>query len=375
MPVLLPESTDVVVIGAGIVGASVAYNLAKSGFQVVIVERGDFCGEASGANVGLLTAATKVPGLLFELAHRGVQRYATLTEELGKDIKLHQIGTLVVATTPEELAERRALTEAQRAAGMDIQHVTAEEARAIEPRLPGEVLGGAFYPLDGYVYPFLVVSAYLDAAASLGARFVPHTTVRGVRVEGNRVAGVETDRGRIACSWVVNAAGAWAHEVSAMVGLHTPMVPVRGQVLVTEPVGAYVSTIVMGFAPSLRPTWAGNLTIGSTTEQAGYVKQTSLAVIRRYAQGIVALYPDLAETQVIRGWTGLRPGTPDGLPYLGESEQVGGFVLATGTFRDGVLYAPAVGEVIAAAMRGEAPPFDIAEASPERFEAARATAS
>jgi glycine/D-amino acid oxidase-like deaminating enzyme len=153
-----------------------------------------------------------------------------------------------------------------------------------------------------------------------------------------------------------------------MAGITAPVVPVRGQVLITERMRHFTKHVVLGVEPSLRQTWAGNGLVGSTTEYVGHDKHNTLQTIRHFAQGMIATFPDLATTQIIRSWTGLRPGTPDEMPILGESEKVKGFVIATGAFRNGMLYGPAMGEVIRDVVLGKAPSINIEVARPERFE-------
>lgn len=369
----LPREAEVVVIGSGIFGAAVAYNLAAQGVDVLVVERGEFCGEASGANVGLITVSTKAPGLLLDLALLSAELYPKLPEMLGHDVQYLRVGGLVLAGTPAELDARRALTEAQQAVGVDIRHISAEEALDLEPALPETVLGGAFCPMDGYVYPFAVVEAYLDKARGFGARMVPRTEVTGITVEDGRATGVETTSGPIRAKWVVNAAGSWAGEVSALAGIQSPTVPVRGQIMVTEPLPLIIKHVILGVA-SFRQTWAGNALIGGTTEKVGHDKENTLAVIRQLARGTTAVYPQLKDVQVLRIWAGLRPGTPDEMPLLGESRQVKGFVVASGAFRNGMLYGPAVGQVIAEEILGKPLSVNIDVARPERFAAGAETA-
>jgi glycine/D-amino acid oxidase-like deaminating enzyme len=364
----LPSQADAVVIGSGIFGAASAYNLAAAGVNVVVVERGDFCGEASGANVGLVTISTKPPGLLLDLALRTASLYPTLNDTLGRWVHYERTGGLNVAVTPEGLEERRALTELQRSVGVEVYHVTGDELREMEPLLPKSVLGGSYCPNDGVVYPFAAVAAFLERAHELGMRFVPRTEATGIEVRDGRVSAVRTSRGTIRTSHVINAGGAWAGLVSEMAGLNTPVIPVRGQVLVTEPVDGLPERVILGVEPSIRKTWAGNGVIGSTKEYAGFEKRTTPATIRHFAQGITEMYPDLKDVQIIRAWSGLRPSTPDEMPILGESERVRGFVLAAGGFRNGMLYGPAVGEVIRDVVLGKDPAIDISEARPERFE-------
>ncbi|MGH2561269.1 MAG: NAD(P)/FAD-dependent oxidoreductase [Thermomicrobiales bacterium] len=366
-----PASADVVVVGAGMFGGAVACHLAEAGMGVVVVERSDFCGEASGANVGLVTVSAKPMGPLFDLAWMGLQRYDGLEGRLGRPICFRRPGTMNLATTAAELAERRALTEAQRARGLDVRHIDGDEARTLEPWLPAAMLGGSFCPVDGAVYPFEVVRGYLAKARACGARLLTQTKVTGVMLEGGRVAGVETTRGAIRAPWVVNAAGAWANEIGAMVGVPTPMVPVKGQVLVTAPLPVFQHTrhVVFGIEPALRQMPSGNALIAATIERVGYDKRLTAGTIKAFAREIVALHPRMAAVPLMRGWAGLRPGTPDDYPILGASRAAPGFVVATGAYRSGMLYGPAVGELIADEILERTPAICLDPFRPERFAA------
>jgi sarcosine oxidase subunit beta len=303
----------------------------------------------------------------------GLRRYTTLDARLGRPIGFRQPGTMNLVVDQAELEERRRLTDAQRALGFDVRHITGDEARDLEPWLPTSVLGGSFCQLDGAVYPFTVVKAYLRKAQEQGARLFVGTEVTGVSKDRGRVTGVQTRLGSIGASWVVNAAGAWANDVSAMVGLRTPTVPMRGQVLVTVPLPPLPRTrhIVFGVEPALRQMPTGNTLIAATIERAGYDKRVTPRAVKRFAQEIISFHPEMATTPILRGWAGLRPGSQDELPILGASRIVPGFVIASGAFRNGVLYGPAVGELIANDMLNRPQEIDLTPFRPERFETTR----
>jgi len=365
----LPRRADVVVVGAGVFGAATAFHLAEAGVDAVVVERGDFCSEASGANVGLVSLSPRPPGLMADLCRHATDLYESLIERLGREVYFQPTGVIRVGMTEESLADVIDWAECQRSVGIEVEVLSGDKLRELEPLLPEGVLGGCHTPRGGFVSPFAVVAGYLERARELGAKLVPMTTVTGITVRGGRVVSVETTRGRIETETVVNAAGAWAGEVSAMVGLHTPVIPIRGQVLVTEPLTCLPRRVVMGISPSIRSTWAANGIIGSIQEDAGFEKRVTLAVMRDFARGITEMYPHLRHVQVIRAWSGLRPKTPDRMLILGQTHQVRGFVVSTGGFDIGMMLGPAVGEVVADVVLERTPRFDLTPARPDRFAA------
>lgn len=363
----LPHEADAVVIGSGIFGAAIAYNLVDAGLNVVVVERGDFCSEASGANFGLVSGSHRSPKLLADLTRRSEQIYANFKTTIGRDLQYEPTGVIRVGLNPEELEKVREWVELRRAVGIDAKFLSADELRSMEPMLPASMLGGGYSPEGGFIYPFSAVAGYLSRTQELGGKLVPFTEVTGITVRDRRVESVQTTRGSIRTRYVVNAAGAWAGNVSEMVQLYTPIIPIRGQVLVTEPVKGFRNHVISGLFPSLGKTWAGNGLIGSIQEDVGFDKSVTLATLRKFAMGIAEYYPSLKHIQVMRAWAGLRPKTPDRVPILGESEQVRGFILATGGFDIGMMLGPAVGEALRDVVLGSPPAFDLTVARPERF--------
>ncbi|MBI3976886.1 MAG: FAD-binding oxidoreductase [Chloroflexi bacterium] len=346
--------SDAVVIGGGIIGCSTAYYLAKAGLAVTLVERRGIAAEASGANVGLVLNMGQEPGsILARLVRESTRLLPGLDDELGSETEYRQAGALRICLTPEALAEARQEAARQQTAGLDVQVLSPEEALAIEPLLPPHLLGAAFCPIDGYVNPLSLTAAFARAALKLGAHLLCPAMATGIEVQRGAVTAVETDRGRILTRLVVNAAGAWAGQIGRFVGLDVPVIPSRGQVLVTEPMPRMITRILGGARPSIRQTKSGTFMIGSAREFVGYNKNTEPSMITEFARGVCALYPFLRDANVIRSWAGLRPATPDHLPFLGWVDEVQGFILATGHFHHGVGCGPATGKVIAELITGK----------------------
>jgi sarcosine oxidase subunit beta len=368
------QASDVVIIGGGAIGAAVAHSLTRAGTSVTLVERGGLAREASGANVGLVTLFSghsfdePDPGPVYALTKMSADAYLTLGEEVGIDIEYERCGGVVFADTPEKLAVIRRAWEGYRRAGVPVEWLDAPGVRECEPAFFHDgILGGAFAPLNGQVNPLLLTRALALGAQRQGARILLGTTVRGIRCEGGRVQAVETDAGEIPCAFVVNAAGAWAAEVGAMVGLTIPVEPARGQIMLTEPVPRFIRRVVSGAEPSARQTRHGNVIIGSTVENAGFDKRVTAETVRHFAQGVLPHYPRLRGLRVIRTWAGLRPATPDHKPIIELSEEPRGLCLAVGHSRRGICYAAGTGDLVTDLIMGRAPSLTLEAFSSARF--------
>ncbi len=364
---MVVDRADAVVIGGGIVGTASAYYLAAAGLDVVLVERGQLCGEASGANLGWLTISTKPPGILLKLARLSLGIYRRFTATIDPHVHIERTGGMVCALTEAELEARAALTREQRALGVDVAMLTPDEALEIEPMLPRRFLGASYCPDDSLVYPFDAVLGFARAATRLGARLYTETPALAIRRSGGAVEGVDTPAGPVLAPVVVNCAGAWADAVGRMVGAPLPVVPCRGQAMVTERTVPRLRGIVMGFPVSLRQAHTGNIVIGSTKEYVGEDKRTALDVLLGYGREGVRDFPWLADLHIIRAWAGLRPATPDELPILGPVEGVPGYYVAGGAFRNGMMYGPALGTLLAQLVTGKQPTLDVGCLTPMRF--------
>jgi glycine oxidase len=352
------KSWDVIVVGGGIIGLALSIALRKRGVRVLVVERGEPGREASHAAAGMLADCTlETPAALQSLATASARMYPEFVHELqdesGIKVDLRDNGTILFAL-PEHITD---LLEFQ------AEHALPAPLADLEPDL-ADVEGPAFYLKERSVDPRALVAAALKAAKHRGVDISSGTTVTDVLLSNGRVAGVSTDRTRYGAPCVVNCAGAWAGNLSTH---RFPTRPVKGQMLAVACARHNVLRHVIR-APDvyLVPRSDGRILIGSTLEEAGYDKRTDAETIRRLHQAAIRLVPALGQARVLEDWAGLRPGTPDDLPMLGATDTPGYFV-ATGHFRDGILLTPVTAHVMAQAITGVQPDYDIAMFSPLRF--------
>jgi glycine/D-amino acid oxidase-like deaminating enzyme len=382
-----PETADVVVIGAGIVGAACATYAARAGLRVCVVDRGPVAGGSTGAGEGNLLVSDKPPGPELELMLRSLRLWQEIGQMCGVDaIELEAKGGLVVVSDGDALAALRALGARHRAAGVDVADVTPDDLPDLEPHLAAGLAGAAAYPQDMQVQPMLAAAHLLRVAAreyGVSTRF--GATVTGIdRAEDGRVTAVRTTTGRIATAAVVNAAGVWAADVAGLAGVSLPVLPRRGFILVTQPLpplirhkvyaAEYLANVASDAAdlqssPVVEGTRSGTVLIGSSRERVGFDRTMSLPVLRRLAGAAMRLFPVLGEAQVIRAYQGFRPYSPDHLPFIGPDPRRPGLLHATGHEGAGIGLAPATGELVAAALTGADPAVDLRPFRPDRFDA------
>lgn len=374
----LPSTADVVIVGGGVMGASIAFHLAEAGVRdILVVERGELACGSSGKPIGGARAHFSDP-LNIELGRRSLRAYQDFPHRPGADIRLDTVGYLFLLTSERQVTEFTESVRLQNSLGVPSRMIDADEARRLCPYLSTDGLMAAVHsPNDGHARPGLVVHGYAEAATRAGVRIATHTRVTGMDTTGDRVSSVHTDRGHVACSTVICAAGAWSAQIGAMVGVDLPVRPVRRQLAFTQRLSpaapripftidftssAYFHNsddgLLLGLAD---PRQADGFDTTWTPEWLDLFRD----VVRRRA-------PALATMPTVGGWAGLYEVTPDHNALIGRSGELPNFLYATGFSGHGFLQAPAVGEIARDLHLGREPCVDIAPMSADRFRAGSA---
>ncbi|MFF2196120.1 NAD(P)/FAD-dependent oxidoreductase [Streptomyces sp. NPDC058157] len=368
---------DVVIIGAGVVGAACAYYASRSGLSVAVVDRGPVAGGTTGAGEGNLLVSDKEAGPELDLALLSARLWQELSAELPRAVEYEPKGGLVVAPDETTLKALRHFAEGQRAAGVVATEVA--NPRDLEPHLAPGLAGGFHYPQDAQVQPALAAAHLLKAS---GATLHLGEEVTGLLLDGNEVKGVRTSRRTLHARAVVNAAGTWAGRIAELAGTTLPVLPRRGFVLVTEPLpplirhkvyaADYIADVASDSAALqssavVEGTPSGPVLIGATRERVGFDRTLSTDALRRLAAQAAALFPVLADVRALRAYHGFRPYLPDHLPAIGPDPRTPGLLHACGHEGAGIGLAPATGQLITAALTHTEPPLSPTPFRPDRF--------
>ena len=350
----------VIIVGGGAIGCSIAYHLQAAGADVLVLERGEIGGEASGAAAGMLIAPIEdTENEAFnELRRASLAMYPSLIERVQElssiDVEYKRPGMLRTATTPESALAMKALALKQEG----LEWLEAADVHQVEPALSEEIVGAAYSEGDADLNPGLWTNALAKAAEALGAEIR-----RGVTVTGVSDRGVRTIKGSVEGDAVVIAAGPWTGRVSSGFAIKTP--PMRGQMI------AYRSNLlrhaVWGEHGYLVPKRHGFLWAGATVEDAGFRKRTTERGVAGLTSMASRYVPGLRRADVSSSWAGLRPGSPDGLPVIGRVPGRDKVYVATGHFRNGILLAPVTGELVAELVLEGRLDARLAPFGPERF--------
>ncbi len=381
------ETFDHVIVGGGILGASIAYHLRKKNVGTVLVlERNELASAASSRAAGLIlqasTTISKTP-----LAKLTIDTIPVLEGELGQSVGFHNVGSLRVASTDARTTELNDMVSDASKWHIPVEWPSMSEVRRMAPWLNTEAIQKvAFFPSDGYVDPYLLSMSYMRAAKIQGAIIRPRTTVRDVVMKNQKVTGVVTDKGEIGCGTVIDACGVWAALFSEKVGYPLPMAPVRSHYWIAAPDktygGEFPVTILSDIGAYTRPE-VGGLLLGvqephSATFDARQLPDDLAAfsptkgeehwdILINAFERVSPFFPAIKEAQFSRYIAGLSSYTPDGKIILGPVPEISNFYAAAGACGSGITLSAGIGDIIADLAMGQEPAFDITPFSPERF--------
>jgi D-hydroxyproline dehydrogenase subunit beta len=384
---------EVLVVGAGIVGAAVARELAVRGVGVLLLDAGDVSSGTTGLGEGNVLCSDKDAGPELDLCVAG----RALFDELGDEARIRRKGALVVHPDAATWEAEPARLDRLRAAGVDGRLVAADEVVELEPLLTGPVHGASFFPDDLQCDPRAIARALAREVPDVrtGTRVAeiattPQATSSGHATADGRVKGVVLESGeRLACGAVVLAAGPWSAALAATAGLALPVEPRKGQLVrlagpadVRHKVvdGSYLGSVVsdgagLEITTVVETTWEGDVLVGSSRERRGFDTIVDDSVSEAMVARAARLFPSLAGRPRLAAWAGLRPWLPGHLPAIGTSAAVEGLWVATGHEGAGVALGPITGRLLAQAYCGEPLALDLEPFSPDRFNDAAVTAA
>lgn len=375
------QNPDAIVVGAGIVGASVALSLTNAGLRVLVIDRGAVSSGTTGAGEGNILVSDKDPGPELTLALRSRDLWFEMQDDVGDSFELEAKGGVVVARNDDgPLME---LAHLQNHHGVSTQILDHTSLHELEPYLDQRYRSGVFYPQDSQCQPMLAAAHVIRTVVARGGAFISRAKVVKINVQDGRVTGIETTQGNFSAPAIVNATGTWAGELAEMAGSHLPIAPRKGFILVTEPTKKYVfhkvydSDYVSNVASSeaelqtstvVEGTRAGTILIGASRERIGFDSSMNYEILRRLAAQATSLFPVLRDVQLLRAYRGFRPYAPDHLPVIGEDATVKGLWHSAGHEGAGIGLAPGSAALLTDAILGRKSFMDASPFSPARFE-------
>jgi sarcosine oxidase subunit beta len=373
----MAETADILIIGAGIVGCSLAYQLALQGAsRVAVVDKDLICSGSTGRSAGGIRQQFATD-LNIRLSLESIRMFERMPEELGVDPGFRRVGYLFLASTEAELGLFRQNVALQQRHGVPVQMVGPDDIRRLVPfvQLDG-ILGGTYCPTDGYAAPYEVTMGYAAAARRHGVTIHEQRAVTTVLQQSGRVVGVETASGPIHAPVVVNAAGAFAGQIGDMAGADVPVRPYRRQLFTTLPVPAFTPepplTIDYHRNWYFRGELGGCLFSGPKDEESTFNTNVDWEHLAESVEQAVVRLPLLAEAEIHRGWAGLYEISPDNNAILGPVPELEGFYVAGGHSGHGFQHGPIVGKLMAELILTERTTIDIGALGIERFRTGKA---
>ena len=348
------QSSDVIVIGAGIVGSATAYYLAKAGFKVTLIDRRTPLagGSATQACAGGVRQQGRVPAEI-PLARYAIKLWTGLEAELDADLEYRQDGMTVVTDDEKQIAALSDRVKREQALGLDIRLVHNAELQRLIPGLTGTMLAGSYCPSDGHANPMRTVNAFVAAAQRRGVRLNWNCAAEGFVVENNRLLAVKTARGDLACGAAILAAGYWSRAIAAAAGINLPFRAHALQMMVTARRPHQLDQVLgwAGNGISLKQMPSGGFVIGGGWPGCAtpeiYHTRLMPGSMAKSARTTVGLFPSLADVPLLRAWAGIEAFCADEMQAVGPAPRIAGLVLAAGFSGHGFAVGPGIGALIA----------------------------
>jgi sarcosine oxidase subunit beta len=369
----LPSTAEVVIVGGGAMGTSIAFHLAEAGVRDVVLLERDELGTGSTCKAAGGVRAQFSDRINIELGARSLEAFARFGERPGQEIDLHRVGYLFLLSTPADVASFERDVALQNEMGVDSRIISVAEAKKLSPLIETDgLLAAAWSPDDGHCTPESVVLGYATAARRHGASLFTGVTVTGMERSGDLVRIVRTDRGDITAGTVICAAGAWSAAVGDMAGSALPVTPLRRQIIFTEPMPdlAEVVPFTIDFASTYYFHREGRgllMGMSDPVQEPGFHLGYSDEWLPRLGAAIERRAPGLLDVGLCNGWAGLYEVTPDHNAIIGRSTTTQNFLYATGFSGHGFLQAPAVGEVVRDLYLDREPVVDVSPLTADRF--------
>lgn len=373
------KKTDYLVIGGGVIGASIAYHLAKLGAEnVMLIEKDTFSSGSSGKCIGGVRQQFSDETTI-RVMMESIKLLKEFQEENSWDIDFEQSGYLLLAYTELEREVFKKNIELQKSLGLDVNFIDVEEIKKIVPGINAEgILGGAYCPSDGQVDPFKLNYSFLKKGKELGVKIFLKAKVEKINVENSEIKSVLLDNGKkIETKFVINAAGPWVKEVALMVNENIPAEPERHEALVTERVNRFFKPMIVDFTPEhgvyFQQKVNGSIVACFTPVEPkkGINCDSSHDFIPEIAKRMTRLLPCLKNVHIVRQWGGCYTMTPDGKPILCFSTKIKNFFIASSCCGHGLMFSAAVGKISAQILTKGKSDIDIQEFKVDRFEKKR----
>ncbi|RAT97681.1 glycine oxidase ThiO [Brevibacillus sp. Leaf182] len=346
--------SDCLVVGGGIIGLSLAYELSRRGVSVTLVEQGEWGGQASSAAAGMLAPLKEftAPGPMLDLGMESLALYpewvAELEELTGGDVQLSLEGLLTVALNEEEVQQLADKYRWQKEAGHAVQWLSnTAQVKEVEPLLTDQVQAAIYSPYEGHINNRMLLRALATACQLQGVKLLSGCVVSGIAVKSGKVIGIETSSGSLRATQTVISSGAWVGMMLEMLGVSVPIRPVRGQIAAVSSVGIPLRTVIFGTTGYITPKKDGKIVIGATEDESGFHRDVTMAGLASVLQGTMPYVPALHSATFLEAWGGLRPATQDGKPLLGPVPGWEGLSIAGGHFRNGILLSPVTAKSMA----------------------------